>query len=326
MSAEDTKTRSLSGWTRQIEPRWGIALLVAVHLGITFLQSWPLPQQLDHWFGRSPYGVWDILVSASGAILLAQLSLIAAYVALGSGRWWGRTIRGALLLLWLELAHMAGTRWLDSGRDSLGFEESIGTTAWNFAFLLLPLLLYRLFARRQIVLPGTAPAVRMQFRILHLLLVTTEAAALLAAIRAFVAENDQWRDELWRALRDYPFEFASYDLIALALLAAIPAVLVTLRWRSLWRAATVLLIWELLLSVGFVGYRALFPDLDPQFPLPSSHETSWMLGLSWLSVAAFCLAVAYTVWLTLAIVRRLGYDFLPVRRGGRQSSEATSAA
>ena len=307
-------------------PRAGLMALVAVHLTLTFLQSWPLPQQLDRWFGPSPYSVWDILVSASGAILLAQLSLIAAYMALGGGRWWGRIIRGALLLLWLELAHMAGTRWLDSGRDALGFEESIGATVWNFAFLLLPLVLYRIFARRRLALPGIPPKQRIQFRILHLLVVTTEAAALLAAIRAFVAENDQWRDELWRALRDYPFEFASYDLIALALLAAIPAVLVTLRWRSLWYATTVLLIWELVLSVGFVVYRALFPDLDPQFPLADSRETAWLWVLTWLGVAAFCLAAAFTVWLTLAIVRWLGYDFLPVRRGGRQSSEATSAA
>lgn len=322
MAAEDESARSIWRLTPDVGPRSGLVLLIVAHLVVTYFQSWPLPYRL-------PYGLGDMLGAASGAILLAQLSLIAAYVTLGGGRWIGRVVRGALLLLWFELAHMAGTHWLDSGRDSRGFEESLGTNVWAFAFLALPLLLYRCFARRRIALPGAAPAKpRMQFRIMHLLLIMTEAAAVMGTIRAFVAENDEWRDELWRALRDFPFEYASYDMIALSLLAAIPAVLVTLRWRSLCRAAIVLLIWALLLSVGFAVYRFLSSGLDPEFPIVNPTAPGWMWGFVWLHIATICLTIALVIWLTLAIVRWLGYDFLPLPRrgGGRHSSEATSAA
>ena len=308
-----------------IGPRGGLVVLVAAHLVLTFLQAWPLPQQLDQWFGPSSYGVWNVLVSASAAVQFAQMALVAAYITLGGNRLLPGIVRGLLLLLWMELAHMAGSYWLDAGRDTSGFEESIGTAAWNFAFLLLPLLAYRLFARRELIVRTVPHGGKLQFRIMHLLLVITETAALLAAIRAFVVENDEWRDELWRAIRDYPISFASYDLIALSILATIPAVIISVRWHSLPRAATVLLVWQLLLSGGFFLYRVLFPDLDPEFPFAGSEDFGWLLLIAWLQIAAFCLSAGAIIWLTLAIVRWLGYDFLPVR-GGRQSSEATSSA
>ncbi|HUE72240.1 MAG TPA: hypothetical protein VMP01_15255 [Pirellulaceae bacterium] len=323
MSTETPPTRSLASLAVPLGPRGGIVVLVAAHFVLAILQTWSVPM---NWQGPSFWWIGDLLVHALEAIPLAQLTLIAAFITLGSGRWLARIVRGLLLLLWLELAHMIGTRWLAGGRDAAGFEEFLGQNLWHLAFLTLPLLLYRLIARRKLVIPGTLERPRFQFRIVHLLLITTEAAALLAAIRAFVVENREWRDQLWRSIRDYLFDFASYDLLALVILCAIPAVLVTLRWRSIWKAAVVLAAWQLLLSTGFVVYRILLPELDPQFPIVNPAEPGWMWGIVWLSIAATCASIACVIWLTLAIVRWLGYDFLPVRRGGRQSSEATSAA
>ena len=323
MATETAPVRPLARFAALIGPRGGVVLLAAAHFLLAIVQTWTLSTD---WLSPSWLWLGDLLFAAQESIPQAQITLIAVYMVLGGGHWLARLVRGVLLLLWFELGHMIGTRWLAGGRDATGFEEFLGQNVWHLAFFALPLLLYRLFAHRRLIVPAASQPPRFQFRIVHLLLITTEAAALLAAIRAFVVENKHWRDELWGAVRDYPFVFASYDLLALVVLCAIPTVVVTLRWRSVRRAALVLAIWQLILSAGFVVYRLLLPDLDPSFPIVNPPVGGWMWGFYWLSIFTSCASIALVIWLTLAVVRWLGYDFLPVRRGGRQSSDATSAA
>jgi hypothetical protein len=323
MATETAPVRTLARFAALLGPRGGVVLLVAAQFLLAIVQTWTLPPQ---WFPASVWGLESLLTDAQEAIPQAQLTLIGAYLMLGGGRWVPRIVRGILLLLWLELAHMIGTQWLAGGRDAAGFMFFLGTNAWNLTFLVLPLLIYRLLTRRRLVLPGAAEPGRFQFRIWQLLLVTTEAAALLATIRAFVAENNQWHEELWMAIRTYLLQYASFDSLALTILSGIPAVLVTLRVQSVWRAATWLGLWQLLLSIGFLFYRMALPELDPNFPVVNMSGSAWEWFVCWLRLLAICLIMGIIIWPSLVAVRSLGYEFLRPRRGGRQSSDATSAA
>jgi hypothetical protein len=297
------------------------------------MQAWPLPALVERWTGPSIYGgLPDFLRAASEAVLQSQLALVAAYVTLGSGWWLVRLVRGAVLLLWLLLSFLVGSYWLDGGRDLSGFHSFLPVYAWTLVFLAMPLLFYRLALRRRVMQPDQPTGrTRIQFRIVHLFLVITEVAVVMAVIRALVPWKRDWQAQIWEGFRSYLFEYASYDMLALAILSITPAVLVTLRLASLRRAALVLAAWEFLLSLGFLAYRFLLPDLDPSFsmqnPPESPGEQFWLWGFYWLQLAAFCYSGGVVVWTTLALVRWLGYRFLPLpRRGGRQSSEATSAA
>ena len=311
-------------------PQGGFILLFLAHLALTVLQSLRVPEILVGLTGPLRPEATDWIIAASEATLLAQVALIAAFVAVGSGRWMIRIIQGAVLLLWFELAQMAGTRWLDGGRDVLGFEEFLAQYLWIFAFLILPLIAYRLFAWRAIMLPSERDLKpRLQFGIVHLFWITTGAGALLGALRAFAGWNQDSWEQFRDALQRYPIEFASYDTVALTALSTIPAVLLALRLRSWKWAAVVLALWQLVLSVGFVVYRFLLPNLDPQFPFENPPlEVAQLWAWHWLAIAAFCGAGATVIWGTLTLVRWLGYEFLPLPRrgGGRQSSDATSAA
>lgn len=321
-----------SSWLARVKagvgPRGGLALLVVAHFVLTVLQSWPLPAQIDRWIGPSPFGTWEFLTAASEAVLNAQVAMIAVYLVLGGGLWLARMVRGAVLLLWFVLAQLAGTHLLDAGRDARGFQEFLAHYVWMLAFFCGALLFDRLISRRRITLPNV-PASRKpaQFRILHLLLITAEVAAAMAAIRALVAWESDWRTQLWEGLRNYPISFMSFEMTALALLSTIPPVLVTVRFRSVRRAALALGIWEFLLSTGFVAYNYFLPD-SGAFPLAAPDAPGWLWACYWLNIFVFCCTTSFVVWLTLAIVRLLGYDFLPLPRrgGGRQSSDATSAA
>ena len=304
-------------------PHLGIVALIGAHFALAILQTWFFPRQ---WIPNGAWWLEDVLTDAQESIPQAQLVLIAAYMMLGSGRWIGRIIRGMLLLLWLELGHMIGTRWLAGGRDAGGVMFFLGTNVWHLAFFVLPLLAYRLFSRRRMILQTAAEPGRLQFRIWQLLLVTTEAAALMATIRAFVPENSDWHEELWTAVRTYLLQDASFNSIALLILAGIPAVVVTLRGKQIWRTATFLVLWQFLLSIGFLFYRMALPHLDPNFPIVNPDGAGWEWSVTWLRILMTCLTIAGVIWPTLVAVRWLGYEFLPPRRGGRHSSEATSAA
>ena len=332
MSVDSVKAR-LQVCLAALGPRGGLVLLVFAHLVLAFLQAWPLPALIEQWTGSPAYwGLPTLLAVASEAVLQAQLALVGAYLMLGSGWLLVRLIRGPGLLLWLLLAYLAGSMWLDAGRDLRGFQESLGANFWTFCWLALPLFLYRIFRRRHVALGDSVGPTKVQFRILHLLLIITEAAALMAAIRALVPWERDWREQLWSSLRDYPFEFASYEMLALVMLAAVPAVILTLRLASLKRAALLLAAWQLLLSLAFVVYQALSASPANQAPWlenPALTAAERIGGhaVSWLHTAAFCFTAALVIWTTLALVRWIGYRLLPLpRRGGRHSSEATSAA
>jgi hypothetical protein len=108
MSAQVTKASLPSRLKSAVGPRGGLALLVLAQFILTVLQSASVPDDLvegARWLVElSPF-----VTSASDGLIAAQIVLVCAFVALGDGRVYVRLIRGALLLLWVELAKMIGT-------------------------------------------------------------------------------------------------------------------------------------------------------------------------------------------------------------------------
>jgi hypothetical protein len=311
-------------------PAQGLAALVSVHLVLAALQAVPLPYYLQA-SGKPWLAVpGSLAANMSEAVISAQLTLIGAYAMLGSGMWLIRLGRAAVLLVWFVLAQMVGSYLFDGGRDLSSFHSFFTLYIWLLAVLLVPLLAYRLVTRRCIARPaadaaGEAP--RLQFRIRDLLWITAEAAVALALIRALLPWDERrFREDFWSGVGG-GYEYLSPVTLVLTMLAAGAAIALSLQVRSVRRAAAWIAIWECVLAAGFIAYLGVAGYSDPDFLLeiPSGGLVSWILF--GLGITVFCWTAGLVVWLTLAYVRWLGYDFLrfPPRGAGRQSSAATSS-
>ena len=100
MSHTSPNPQPLASLATALGPRGSIAALIVVHFALSILHVWPFPVER---LGESWWWLPEMLIPALDAIPQAQIALIALYVTLGSGRWLTRVVRGALLLLWLEL-------------------------------------------------------------------------------------------------------------------------------------------------------------------------------------------------------------------------------
>ena len=316
---------------RGFHPRAALVALVAAHLVLAALQSLPVPQWLERQWPGQPYGIADGLGMASEGILIGQMAVLATYIALGSGRWWIRFVRGALLLLWFVLALLAGTHLFDHGRDSLGFEEFTAQYTWTVAVLGIPLGIYRLVARRSVAKTELISAQNRphQYRLAQLLLIVTEAAVLMGIIRLVVTWNAGWIGEFLLGLCEIP-QFVRYDMAILGILAAVPAVLMTLHIRRARMSLSATFLWQLPLVTGLVVFHISRPLWSRV--VFAEDVTFGVCAQFWAVMLCHCLGISLVIWSSLFIIRAIGYDFLPLPRrggsgeGGRQSSEATSAA
>lgn len=308
-----------------IAPRGGLALLVVAHVLATFLLACALFQlPLAETFLET------VVHGLAGGFSLAQWSLIAMLAALGSGRWYLRLGRCGLLLIWLTLAYIAGSHVREQGRDATIFEALVTLTTLGCVAMAVPPLVLRFATRRRFAVAGHFEGSRFQFRVAHLLLLTAEVAALLALTRATVNSGSNWYEKVLWVLQQLPngpdgefFVFAFAATVPPALTACWPA----RRWRNL----VYVCVYEFLLATAWMAVPFLAYDDGPMFPIVVMANGRDQMVSFLVYANAFCFSATATIWLTIECVRLLGYDFLPLPRrgaggGGRQSSEATSAA
>jgi hypothetical protein len=303
-------------------PRGGLVLLVAAHLLLIVALSHPIREQFIS-AAPSEWG-WAIAAAAYG-IDFAQLGLIAAMAVLGCGRWFLRWPRSVMLLVWLVITQIAGSWLLADNRDGMLLEELLAVYGRLLLLFLLPFVLFCLFSRRRFVLAQAPSSPRFQFRVVHLLLLTCEIAILLSLVRAMVPYNPEWLTELRNGLKSWPFP-REVALSAIAVLAVVPAILVAAWPGRTLRKLLLLAGYELALTivVSLLHVGGLPFPLDLWDVRPNVAD---LLRESMIAGTSLCASAAITVWLTIWAARWFGYEFLPLpRRGGRQSSDETSAA
>lgn len=316
-----------AGWPSRLKsalgPRGGLAVLVAVHVLLIIGLS---HSKLEDVFHRLPSSwQWPFAAFLHG-IHFAQVGLIAAMAVLWTGRWFLRWPRSVMLVVWLVIAQIAGSWLLAGNRDGMLLEELLVVTGSQFLLFLVPVVMFSFISRRRFRLPQAASPPRFQFRVVHLLLLTCEVAVLLALVRAMVPYNRHWSAEVLASLKSLPqpVEFAFY---AVAILATVPAIIAAAWPGRVLRNLFFLITYELaLVSVisllHITGLRWL------PIPWPELPHIAVLLWESMSAAIPLCVSAVTTVWLTVRAARWLGYEFLPLprRAGGRQSSEATSAA
>jgi len=312
-----------AGWLSRLKsatgPRGGLAVIVAAHGAFNLGLANPWIDQLwENWYfawvAMIPVGIWG-----------AQLGLIAALAIFGDGHWFCRWPRSMLLVVWLTVAHVAGSWLLAQNRDGPVFKNFLIFNLMLFSLFLSTLGLIRIVLQRRFQLVQRPNAERFQFRLMELLLLIGELAVLMALIRAIVPYNRRWLTEVFENLPQLS-QFIDWGLWCVSILAIVPAIILTAWQGRQLRFFSILAAYELalILVVSVMNAAGI-----PWYPSVSeSPSTAVMLWESISAGCGLCISGVATVWLTLSCVRWLGYDFLPLPRrgGGRQSSEATSAA
>ena len=323
MTAEAATAGWLSKLKAAIGPRGGVALLVAAHGLLIIAFSHPALEE----FALTLPWQWATAVStALQSIHFAQVGLIAALALYGSGHWFLRWPRSTMLVVWLAVAQVAGSWLLAGNRDGPVFKNHLLFNGLHFLFFVPPLGLIRLALRRRFQFVQNAMPQRLQFRLAQLLLLICELAVLFALVRAMVPYNRRWLAELRENLPELG-RYIDWGFWLVAILAIAPAIIAAAWPGRRLRVFSILAAYELALiviaTIAHVAGIRWVPTL--WFPTPSVGVLLWDSMSAATALSVFGVA---TVWLTLACVRCLGYEFLPLPRrgGGRQSSEATSAA
>jgi hypothetical protein len=308
-----------------LRPRGGLALLMAAHMLLVIGLSGLSHPEIEDLVNALP-SEWEwAVLSISFGIYFAQLGLVATLAVLGGGRWFLRWPRCLLLVVWMIVAEIAGSWLLADNRDATLLEEMFVDVGRVLLLFLLPLALVCLFSRRRFVLPQVPSSPRFQFRVVHLLLLTCEVAVLLAIVRAMVPYNPDWLTEIQDNLKDRPFphEIAYW---VISVLAVVPAILAAAWTGRILRRVLFLAVYEaaLVVVVSLLHVSGLRWLATTWWEPPSVAD---LLRESMIAGTSLCASAAITVWLTIWAARWFGYEFLPLpRRGGRQSSDETSAA
>ena len=318
-----------AGWPSRLKsalgPRGGLVVLVIAQFILTVLQSGSVPNDLMEgapWLVElSPF-----ITSASDGLIAAQVALIAAFISFGDGRVYVRLIRGVLLVLWLELARMVGTHLLDGGRDATVFGAYLARDLVRFSSLLVLLAGFRLAVGKRLTVSTAALPPKHQFRIWQLLALTTEIGVQFALLRSLVPWNRRSFVPLGENVLS---QLQPNGLMAIATTCALTggSIFIVIYVRRRFRCISALVAWPVIVAVVSAAIIRAWPQLDEFYSVFGSLPRP-IFGTQTLIDVVHGWAVGANLLFSLQFVRWLGYDFLPLPRrgGGRQSSEATSAA
>lgn len=294
-----------------------VTVMVIVHLGLTCVGSVAMSRlnvySLGHWS--------DIpaLLASSGLVgfQIGQLMLVATWCAFAGQSLFLRTARFLSLAAWLFLLDRLGEYLVVGGIAKLIVEEYAAYKVLQILPPLCILVVWGLCSGRRFV-PISQPQVNgFQFSTRQLLLVTAEAAALLALGRVVLSWNKDAAEEFWNGLTGN----RSYELIPVVVSVTLLPVIVYGLGQNRTLSRLLVLIACLVLA-SFI--LACLHGNHPWFAPLSAEE----FALQWLDYFWVHSCAAVTILLTFWLLRRIGYDFR--RRGegpeGRVSSKARSSA
>jgi|GEM_PF-4936996 hypothetical protein len=318
MNEHDAKTEFQSGpvrWRRQ----W-VAVLVVSHLCLTFVANALGSRLTTNWAHvLSPLVFWGIW-----GLHIGQSILLACWGAFATQAWFWRIPRFLSLAAWLFLVEVLGLYVAEGDIVTTIVEE---LAALQLLFLLPPLLIllaWRLWSRRGISRASDSQVRASQFGILQLLLITAEAAALLAIGRIVLRWNKNAAEEFWAGLTGNLPE----ELIPLVVSVAIlPAVFCGLSRRHTWPR---LLILTLYLTIPSYLWAWAQTTYHSRSNMPSSEQELWsILLVHWRNYFCGYMSAAATILFTFYLLRRIGYDFRrrdEPPRGRSSSSNACNSA
>jgi CRISPR/Cas system-associated protein Csm6 len=187
------------------------------------------------------------------------------------------------------------------------------------------LAVYRIFTGRELTLPNVACRPKHQFRIWQLLVLTAEIAVQIAIIRALVAWNREGLAQLRDNIASHLHPSALFFLLVATTLAG-GALFIVLHERRWFVLLPALLAWPVALTIVTFLVVRIWPQLNEAYSGFGAAPRPFF-GAQTLTEIVRGWAIEANLVISLLYVRYLGYEFfrpLP-RRGGRQSSEATSA-
>ena len=296
-----------------------LVLLVLTHLGLTCLAAaatWHLERTLRGGSEFTP------LLSGLFGFHHGQIALLVCWGAFATQPWFVRIPRFLALTVWFLLFGLLGAYVLAGDGAKQLAEE---TTAYTL-LLTLPSLLV-LFSFRAITgcqfHAGPATPVVLQFGTKHLLLITAEAAALLALGRILIPWHSRGGEQFWAGFTGNRLG----ELIPLDIAATILPVVIfgSARIRSWWPYAVLalyLMVPSFILACAQANY--LF-----SLVAPATSEEWWQaVGIEFLNILCIHASAAFTILFTFYLLRRIGYDFRRRDEGpeGRSSSKARSSA
>ena len=312
--AEDLESGIRSVW----KPRHKVMVLLASHFGLTLVVTaastylWHLRLETFVAFQA------DVLVSAMEGILIGQVVLVACWGAFAGQPWYLRFLRFWALGVWGNLMSAVGLLLIEGESAKRLAEEHAALCVLQLLIPLAVLCTYgAVSARRFRSSEAVSRKNAWQFGIRNLLLLTVEAAFLLALARIALPRNYSIAD-FWTGLsQNRPIEI----LPSVVSVTILPVVFLALGNRAAWQTWLAAGIYLFVPAAALGWVQGILLDFfEIQGPV------DWnAFGVCFVYFLTLHLTAAATILFTFYLLRRIGYDFRRRDEGPRGRNSSSNA-